>query len=290
MPLKLKLNPETKQPIIEDDGRIIYVDSDGKELGLNPPAMYSKISDLGKENQKHRLKADELKQKLEQFNGIEDLTKWKEKADEALKTVENFNDKEWLKADKVDKLKADITSAYEEKIKQLSEIYSGKETELQTKIDEKSNQIRKLLISKYFAMSQYFSGGGDKSKTILPSNIAEDHFGKHFKIENGPDGLPVVRAFYQNGEPVLSRQNPGEPAEFEEAIGLIIDKYPGKESILRSGSQGSGSTGGTGTNTATNDIDQLKKNWAEAQKNGNIQEAITLKNRIYKLERAKKSA
>jgi len=286
---KLKLG-EDKKPIVNDDGKIMYIDPEGKEIGLDPVGMYTKIIDLGKENQKHRLKAKEYKDKLGLFEDIDDLETWKKDAETAIKTVKNFNDKEYLKADKVDKLKADITSAYEEKIKQLGDIYANNEADLKKQIDTKADQIRRLLISKHFAMSNYFSGG-DKSKTILPANIAEDHFGRHFKIDEGPDGLPVVRAFYASGEPVLSRQNPGDPANFDEAIGLIIDKYPGKESILRSNtSGGSGASSGTGDNTGTNQIEQLRKDWAEALQKGNTQQAIVLKNRLYVLEQKEKQS
>ena len=289
MSWKLKLDSEKNTPIIDEEGRITYIDPDGKDIGLNPPAMYQKIADLGKENQKHRLKYKELKEKFALFDKIEDVSEWKAKAEEALRTVENYNDKEYLKADKVDKLKADITSAYEDKIKQLGKIYSDKEVELKNQVSSKDDQIRRLLISKHFAMSKYFSGGGEKSKTVLPSDIAEDHFGRNFRIEDGPDGLPTVKAFYSSGEPVLSRQNPGEPADFEEAIGLIIDKYPGKDHILRGGTKGSGGSGGTGENFGKSEIEILRKNLSEALKNGNPTEAITLKNRIFALERKQAS-
>lgn len=289
MSWKIKVDPETKAPVFDED-RIVYIDPDGKELGLNPPAMYQKIADLGKENQKHRLKTDEIKKKLDIFNGIEDLSEWKTKADEALQTVANFNDKDYLKAEKVDKLKAEITSAYEDKIKNIGIAFGEKEKVFNAQLEKQQGQIRKLLISNKFAISKYFSGGGDKSKTILPSNIAEDHFGKHFRVEDGPDGLPITRAYYADGDPVISRVNPGEPADFEEAIGLIIDKYPNKESILRSGSGGSGSTGGSGDNTDDNDITSLRKKHAEAMKANNIQLAIAINNRINNLVRKAASA
>lgn len=288
MSWKLKLD-EDKKPII-NDGKIMYIDPEGKEIGLDPVGMYTKIIDLGKENQKHRHKAKEYKDKLSLFEGIDDIEQWKKDAEAAIKTVKNFNDKEYLKADKVDKLKAEITSAYEEKIKQLGDIYANNEADLKKQIDTKADQIRRLLISKHFAMSSYFSGG-DKSKTILPANIAEDHFGRHFKIEEGSDGLPVVRAFYSSGESVLSRQNPGDPADFDEAIGLIIDKYPGKESILRSNtSGGSGATSGTGNTSGTNQLEKIRKDWAEALEKGQTQQAIALKNKLHILEQKERQS
>lgn len=286
---KMKLNPETNSPIIDEENRIIYVDPEGKELGLNPPAMFEKIHELGRENQKHRTKFDQLKAKLDIFNGVEDLAEWKQKADEALATLANFNDKDYLKAEKVEKLKQEITSAYEEKLKRAGISYSEKEKVHLDNLSKKEQQIRRLLISNKFAVSKYFSGGGDKSVTILPSNIAEDHFGRYFKVEDGPDGLPTTKAYYANGDMVLSRNNPGEPADFEEAIGLILDQYPNKDSIIRSGSSGSGSSGGSGNAGDTDDLAQLRKRHEEAKRTNNITLAIALSNKIFALEKARKA-
>ena len=286
MKWKLKLDPETKAPMVTDDGRILYIDPEGKELPLNPPAMHKKIGELNRESQQHREKAKDLATKLEPFADIEDLSEWKQKAEEALKTVANFNDKDWMKADKVENLKREITAAYEDKLKKADKVYAEKEQSHLQVAEKKDEQIRRLLISNKFAVSKYFSGGGDKSVTILPSNIAEDHFGKHFKVEEGENGMPVTKAYYGNGDPVLSKINPGEAADFEEAIGLIIDNYPGRETILRSSGGGSGSGGGAGGSDDSSGagLGSLKKQYAEAMKSGNSQLAISLKNKIFAAE------
>lgn len=289
---KLKIDPETKAPIVTEDGKIMYIDPDGKELPLNPPAMYRKITELNGEAKGHREKKEELAAKLESFKDIEDLPEWKKKADEALQAVANFNDKDWMKAEKVETLKKDITAAYEEKLKQAAKAFEVKEKAQMETLLKKDEQVRRLLISSKFATSKYFSGGGDKSVTILPSGIAEDHFGKYFKVEeDASTGMPATKAYYANGDPVLSKLNPGEPAEFEEAIGLIIDNYPGKDSILRSTGGGSGGSGGSGSGASGDgsDLGQLKKQYAEALKSGNGQMAVTLRNKIFTLERKLKA-
>ncbi|MGD9156794.1 MAG: hypothetical protein PVG39_00170 [Desulfobacteraceae bacterium] len=293
MTWKLKTDPENNDaPVIDDQGRIVYIDPDGKELPLDPPQMYNKISELGKENQTHRTKHEEVVKKFEAFKDIEDIAKWKEEADKALEAVANFNDKDWMKAEKVDSMKKQITDAYEQKLKDKDKGIGDLKTEHQLAIEKLNQQIRRLLVSNKFAVSKYFSGGGDKSVTILPSNIAEDHFGKYFQVEEGNDGMPTIKALYANGDPVLSKVNPGEPADFEEAIGLIIDQYPGKESILRGTSGGSGGGGGGGEDETgdSGDLAKLKKQYAEAQTAGNSRLCVTLKNRIFELERKLKAA
>jgi hypothetical protein len=285
MSWKIKFHEETNAPIISDDGKITYIDPEGKELPLNPPEMYGKIISLGKENQKHREKYEALANQIKIFEGIDDLPKWKEDAQKALDTVANFNDKDWMKAEKVEQLKREMSSAYEDKLKQKDVIFQEKEKAYQEDKNKLSGQIRQLLVSNQFAVSKHFSGGGDKSVTILPSNIAEDHFGKYFKVEE-QNGTPTIKAYYSNGDPVLSKVNPGEPANFEEAIGLIIDQYPGKESILRSTSGGSGGKGGSGDDANNlDDLGKLRQQLAKAVEEGNAQMSISLKNRISELQR-----
>lgn len=282
--LKMKVNEENNTPILDEKGRIAYVDdTDGKELFLDPISMYSKISDLNKENQNHRKKNEEIVSKFKIFESIEDVEKWKEEADKALSTIANFNDKDWMKAEKVEQLKREMAAAYEDKIKAAGNAYGEKEKAYKDIVDKLNSQIRNLLISNKFAVSKYFNGG-DQSVTILPANIAEDHFGKYFKVEE-IDGRPTVKAYYSNGDVVHSREKPGEIADFEEAIGLIIDKYPGKDSILRASSGGSGAGGGEGSQNSGSELDKLQRELAEAQKNGNVKLSISIKNRIAELRR-----
>ena len=73
MSWKIKYDEETNAPIITDDGKITYIDPEGKELPLNPPEMYGKIISLGKENQKHREKFESVAQQLKVFEGVEEV-------------------------------------------------------------------------------------------------------------------------------------------------------------------------------------------------------------------------
>ena len=68
---------------------------------------------------------------------------------------------------------------------------------------------------------------------------------------------------------------------------LILEQFPGKNSILRATSGGSGGGGGGGDNNGAGDgseLAKLKKQYAEATKNRNGTLAIRLKNRIAELE------
>jgi Txe/YoeB family toxin of Txe-Axe toxin-antitoxin module len=290
MTWKIKTDGESNSPVFDEQGRPVYIDPEGKELPLDPPAMYQKINRLGAENQKHRSNLEEANQKLQLFKDIDDIAAWREEATKALETVANFNDKDWMKAEKVEKLKKDMADAYEKKLGDKEKSIQLIRDENGQVVNKLQGQIRRLLVSNKFAVSKYFSGGGDSSITILPSNIAEDHFGKYFEVEENDNGMPTIKAIYANGDPVISKVNPGEPADFEEAIGLIIDQYPGKESILRSTSaKGSGSAGGgSHLKGEEGSLQELKQQYEKAQEAKDYKKMITLKHRIFDLEKGLK--
>jgi len=281
MPLVLKLD-DKGQPTITEDQKIMYVDDDGKDLPLDPAGMYDKITSLGVQNKKDRTKYTELRDTYAGFKDIEDIADWKTKADAALVSVENFDDKDWMKADKVEKLKSDMVSAYDLKL-------AGKDTILATTVKAhaddiagKDGQIRTLMVTNKFAGSPHFVG--ENKITTLPPDIGEAYFGKHYKVEVNEKGKSVLRSYYENGEAILSKVNPGEPADFEESLGFIIEAYPGKDNILTSTSGGSGGQGGQGNPNSATELEDLKTQHAEAQKVGNTQLMISLKNKIFELQ------
>ena len=284
MALILKLNEETKAPEMTEDGKIIYLDDqdDNKELPLDPAAMYAKIGELGIQNKKDRDNYRGIKEKFKPFESIDNLPEWKENADKALVTVENFNDKDWMKADKVDKLKADMKDSYEGKLTAKDTLLTDT---LKTHAGEmvgKDTHIRTLMVTNKFSSSPHFVG--EKKKTILPPDIGESYFGKHYKVEETEEGSLELKAYHANGDPIISKINPGEPADFEEAMGMIIDAYPNKDNILAASGPGSGGKGGEGNPGETDDLTKLKEQHTEATKNKQVQLAISLKNKIFALE------
>jgi hypothetical protein len=288
---KIKVSDDdTKLPVFQE-GKPVYIDPDGKEIALDPIAMYSKIIGLGKENKKFRETGDSLKETYKIFDGIDELVDWKTKADEAISTVENFNEKDWLKADKVDKLKADMKDAYDEQVDGVKKSFTAKENDYKATISKKDLQIRTLMVSNKFATSPFFSG--TEPKTNLPPEIAETYFGKHFKVEeNKKTSTLNLVAYNEQGDQILSRENPGDIAGFNEAMSFIFDSYSGKDKLLRGGKPGSGGSGGQGGDggAGEEELDKLKKQYAEAYKLSDSKAMIVLKNRIFKIEQAKKKA
>ena len=281
--------PEPWKIKLDDDGHVllqenkpIYIDPDGKEVTLDPPGMYEKIIVLGRENKTRREEGEGFQTQLKIFEGIDDLPVWFADATKALDTVKNFNEKDWLKADKVEKLKSDMKTAYEDQETNLKKSFSIKEGELTNVIGRKDGQIRSLMVSNRFATSPYFSG--TTPKTNLPPEIAETYFGQHFKVEEDKTtGALKLIAYHANGDQVYSRQNPGEIADFDEAMTAIFEAYPGKDKLIR-GKAGSGAGGGTGDELeeGSPDIKALEKQYAEAQKIQDVKAMVILKNKLFK--------
>jgi len=279
---KLKLDDQKK--VVFVDNKPVYIDPDGKEITLDPPGMYTKIIDLGKENKKHREASDAATGQLKIFEGIEDLPEWKKKADESIEKIENFNDKDWLKAEKVEKLKDEMKGNYDDKLKTAQTSFDLKEKDLKGTIATKDSQMRKLMVSNLFSTSPYFSG--PKPKTTLPPAIAETYFGKNFKVEEDEKTKEVkLVAYHDNGEVVLSRERPGEIARLDEAMTAIFESSPYKEQLLVGSGSGSGAGGGQdgGDQTPGDDLAILEKQYAEALKNKDGRLSVTLKSRIFAL-------
>lgn len=234
--MKLKLDADGH--VVVQDGKPVYVHDDGKEVAFDAPGTVATITRLNGEARGHRERAEAAEAKLKPFDGIEDPAA----ARKALETVKNLDQKKLVDAGEVEKVK-------EEAIKALKAQYEPVLTE------------RDKLRSDLYA--EKIGGAFSRSKTIaekfaIPADLVQARFGAQFKIE---DGKTV--AYDQSGNKLFSRSNPGELADFEEALEIIVDQYPYKANILKgSGASGSGAgasaNAGAGGNPAIKDLSQAK--------------------------------
>jgi hypothetical protein len=87
------------------------------------------------------------------------------------------------------------------------------------------------MVTNKFSQSKFVQDG-----LVIPPDFAEARFGKSFKIVDGK-----VVAHDGQGKPIYSRKRPGEIAEFDEALEVLVDEYPEKARILKgAGASGSG--------------------------------------------------
>jgi hypothetical protein len=205
---------------VGENGNPMVKDGDS-EYELDAIHLNSKIPELQKEAKNHRLKAKELQESLDKYQDIDDP----DKAREALKTVRNLEDKKLIDAGKADEMK-----------KQIQDQYESKMAEKDKELLKRDQQIHQLVVSNAFASSQTIS-----EQTILPPDVAEAYFGKHFQVEDGK-----AIAYDHSGNQIYSREKPGEPASFDEALQAIIDQHPQKDRILKAAPGGGGTPQGNG--------------------------------------------
>lgn len=203
------------------DGKPVYVDGE-KDLPMDVPAMSDKIKTLGSEAKGHREAKEAAEKALKKFEGIEDP----EAALKAMETVQNLDEKKLIDAGEVEKVKQAAIKAVEEQWKPYKE-----------QAEKLDAQLRQEKIGGSFARSKFIA-----DKLAVPVDFVEARFGQHFEIQDGK-----VVAKDANGNAVYSKANPGEPAGFDEALEILVEQYPHRDSILKGrGQNGSGAKPGAG--------------------------------------------
>lgn len=200
----------------------VFIHADGKEAPFDADSTLGTISRLNGEAKSHRERAEKAEGSLKAYEGITDPVA----AIKALATVKNLNDKQLVDAGEVERVKNEaiksVQAQFEPVVKEASELKA---------------QLYAEKIGGAFARSKFIG-----EKVAIPVDFVQATFGKHFAIENGK-----VVAKGPDGNQIFSRTRHGEPADFEEALEILVDSHPHKGSILKgSGASGGGAGGGSG--------------------------------------------
>lgn len=217
--MKLKLDDNGN--VVVKDGLAVYVDSAGKEIAFDPVKSLTKISELNAESKERREALEVANSKLEKFGDID--------PDLAIKSIE------------IAKGLKDGDLADAKKIQEIHDSYAVQLTEMSNKMKAQESAYNQATLKNKFATCSI------NDKLAIPADMFFNSFSGQFSFdENG-----VLVAKDSNGNPILSKTNYGQPADFEEAIQTILDSYPHKDQILKgSGSSGSGTGGNHGGNGA----------------------------------------
>jgi hypothetical protein len=245
--MELKLD-ENGNAVLQD-GCPVYLYDDGREAPFDAATtlatLNGRISNLEDEKNRHFTKTKEYKEKLKAYEGIDP-----EKATAAIATVQNLKDKQLLDSQGIEVLKNEMRSSFEAEKKQLTENFTNIIKEREGNIQQQNSMIHELMVTQRFHSSDFFTG--EKPKTIYPPDDAAKIFGHHFSVErtNGTNRMQVI-ARDNDGNIILSRKNHGDPAPFDEAIAIIVDKHPHKHRFLNSPAGGGpdGARGNTGLRT-----------------------------------------
>lgn len=215
------------------NGKPVYKHTDGKEIEFDAGQAFAKIGQLTGENTAYKTRFTEAETKLKTFEGIADPSA----AIKALETLASLDQKKLIDVGEVEKVKAEISKAFQA---QIDTAVSERDAFKAQLYDEK--------IGGSFARSKMIA-----EKLAIPSDLVQARFGNQFKIE---DGKAV--AYDSNGNKIYSRSKPGELADFEEALELLVDQYPHKDSILK-GTVLPGSSAGGGAGNSGNGSNTLKR-------------------------------
>lgn len=223
--MKLKLDENGNAVLL--DGKPVYVHDDGKEVAFDAPGTVATITRLNSEARGHRERAENAEKTVKAFEGIDDPAA----AKKALATVANLDAKTLVDAGEIEKVKSEISKAFQLQLDDMTGKANGFEQQLYA---EK--------IGGSFARSQFIA-----EKMAVPADMVQATFGNNFKIEEGK-----VVAYDAQGQKIFSRSRPGELADFNESLETLVSQYPHRDHILKSsGANGGGAQNGGGNNQNT---------------------------------------
>lgn len=215
----IKLN-EQKQPLVDFGGGRI----EPYDLGRN----IAKVGELAAERDTFRTQAEQHAQTVERYKGV-DLDKYRKDQE----ILAKFTDGQVIEAKLVEQ--------------QIKDALTGKDTEI--------GQLKETLASikaDAFSKTVKFHFASPRVQALLSP-----------AIQHPDDAMSVLGAWFyedsqgairakdpRNGNIVRSRRNPGEPADFDEAVEIILDQHPRGQSLRAAPTQqGAGSEKGEGGRT-----------------------------------------
>lgn len=218
MAFKLKLGADGA--VVLSDGKPLFVDEEkGTEIALDANEVFNKYHTLGEENKQWRLKYKETETALKQFEGF-DLETVKANLD----AVEKLKQVDMAKAGEIDKLKAEFQALADKRLNETTQSYENKVKALAEKAQNLESRLTKNTIRNHFLNSAFI-----KDNVAVPPDMIEAAFGHRFKVTEDDK----VIALGEDGSPMLSEKKLTEIADFEEALELMVKKYPHKEAILK---------------------------------------------------------
>lgn len=221
----MKLKIDTNGNAVLQDGMPVYTHDDGKEAPFDAAGTVATIRARNAEAKSNRERAEAAEAALKAFEGIDDA----EAARKALATVAKLDQKKLIDAGQVDAAVAAALKPVQDKLDAANQQAATFEAQLHGEI-----------VGGSFARSKYIA-----DKLAIPADMAQAAFGARFKVVDGK-----LAATLPDGSTIYSRTHGGQPAQFDEALEILVDAYPHKESILKADNKpgtGAPTNGGNGS-------------------------------------------
>lgn len=221
----MQLKLDDSGHVVVADGKPVYVHDDGKEIAFDAVHTAAKIRELNHEAKTHREAKEQAIASLQAYEGIDP-----EEARKAFEKIKNYDDQKLANDGQLDRIKKEAADAYEERLKAVEKKYKPVVEER----DSYKARYEGKIIDGAFAESEYIKG-----RVQSPLSLIRAAFKPNFAIED--DRLVGRDA---SGNRIYSRVRPGELAEFNEAIEILIDSHPDRDGMLKgTGMAGGGANG-----------------------------------------------
>ena len=186
---------------------------------LDANEVFNKYHTLGEEAKNWRLKFQEAEKNLKNFEGLDiETVKANLDAAEKLKQVD------MAKKGELEALKAEFQMLADKRLTETTQSYENKLKAISEKAQALESRLTKNTIRNHFLNSAFI-----KENVAVPPDMIEAAFGNRFKVTEDDK----VIALGEDGSPMLSEKKLTEVADFEEALELMVKKYPHKDAILK---------------------------------------------------------
>ena len=118
--------------------------------------------------------------------------------------------------------------------------------------------------------------------TNTTADVRQAILGKHFRVEKLDDGSMMTVAYDEEGNKIFSPNEPGRLATTEEAISILWNRYPYKDTYAKSGISGSSSSGNPGGLTGKNSY--TRNEWNEMLLKATREEKAVMAQKVMKKE------
>jgi ribosomal 50S subunit-associated protein YjgA (DUF615 family) len=221
--MKLKLDAEGRAVL--QDGLPVYVHDDGKEIPFDAAATIGSLNSRIEQNKRVEAENKALKDATKAYEGLDPAA-----ARRALELIDGLDETQLADVKRLDEIRASAAKARDEAVAAIKKEY-------EPVISERDRAIQELhseKIKNAFANSKVIA-----QKLTLPAEPVQRIFGSNFAFEEGR-----IVAKDHAGNAIYSRAKPGELADFDEAIDILVDSYPHRDTILKgSGGNGAGTRG-----------------------------------------------
>lgn len=224
----------------------VLIDSDGNEVPYDPEIPATRLKQARDDKRTLTSRIEQLEAKLKGYEKIEDpeavLSELEELRSARAKPAKKRGAKEEVEPGELEEQLNQLTQERDNLARQLEAAQKALE-DAGRELETKDERIQRLSVGSQFGTSSWFNpyidddGHRRPAKTLLDPEVAQSRFGPHFRPGENGDG--VVATWTPGGNDLIySEKQPDRPANFDEAFGLLLNKWDKKSHYLPNSSPG----------------------------------------------------